>query len=77
MSTNQELFHQWLSKKRVVSSEQVITKLVQLGEIEEAKVYLNKCKDVNENIFGEMCNLYDDTIKFLSPSVLKKLKIEA
>ena len=73
MTTNQELFHQWMDKKHNVSTLQIITKLVQLGEIEEAKIHLNELKDQKEIIFNGTYNRYDLAIKHLSKPILKKL----
>ena len=71
--TNQELFFQWLESQESVSYTDIITKLFDLGEIEEAKLQLNNLKNETlPTLFGER-NAYDMVCNTLPKNIVESL----
>ena len=69
----QELFFQWLESQESVSHTDIITKLFDLGAIEEAKFQLNNLKNETlPTLFGE-CNAYDMVCKTLPKNIVECL----
>ena len=71
--SSKEKFFQWLDKQETVSHNDIIVKLVKLGEVEEAKKQLNELKNNHITIVGKKVSLYEMALETLPKKIIKSL----
>ena len=71
--SSKEKFFQWLESQESVSHNDIIVKLVKLGEVEEAKTQLNNLKNNHITIVGEKVSLYEMALGTLPKKIVKSL----